>query len=214
MYRYVWVAMRSPAALCAEAVALMADVRRARLAHVIDPPWSPADGGGGGGGGGGDSADDSAESAESAEDEVLTWHAREVAAWERAVHATAPPSVAAAVAAALAGDDDDAAVGGALALAAAADDDATTGNDMGDVVRLLRALRRSFAACSRLGRHTEAGVAAGRLVGALVTVLGSDHPECGGALLEAAETAAASDGGGDGPVSAGSSWVGLSSLPG
>jgi hypothetical protein len=52
-------------------------------------------------------------------------------------------------------------------------------------------LRRTREACVRFSRHVDAGVVAGRLISVLTAALGGDHPQCGAAKLEAAESAAA-----------------------
>ena len=60
------------------------------------------------------------------------------------------------------------------------------------VFGLVRSLRRQRGACVRFSRHVDAGVVAGRLISVLTAALGSNHPQCGTAKLDAAESAAAS----------------------
>ena len=68
----------------------------------------------------------------------------------------------------------------------------THGEDPGDdVLGLVRSLRRQLGACVRFSRHVDAGVVAGRLISVLTAALGANHPQCGAAKLEAAESAAA-----------------------
>ena len=116
-----------------------------------------------------------------AADDALRCVGLETDAWLRAARERAPPAVVDAVSDALSdgGNVDDLGVG-------------THGEDPGDdVLGLVRSLRRQRGACVRFSRHVDAGVVAGRLISVLTAALGANHPQCGAAKLEAAESAAA-----------------------
>ena len=73
-----------------------------------------------------------------------------------------------------------------------ADGAAKTRGHVEDVVKLLRALRRHSDAAARLGHRAQSKTSAARVMRALETILGADHPEHGNAALDAVETASAS----------------------
>ena len=115
-----------------------------------------------------------------AADDALRCVGLETDAWLRAARERAPPAVVDAVSDALSdgGNVDDVGVGAR--------------EDPGDdVLGLVRSLRRQRGACVRFSRHVDAGVVAGRLISVLTAALGANHPQCGAAKLDAAESAAA-----------------------
>ena len=59
-----------------------------------------------------------------------------------------------------------------------------------DVVKLLRALRRHSDAAARLGHRAQSKTSAARVMRALETILGADHPEHGFVLYTGPHTTA------------------------
>ena len=123
------------------------------------------------------------ESANRAADEALRRVQSETDAWLRALNERAPSAIARAVTDAMDGSYDEYADGSI---------ESGTREDAGDeLTGLVKSLRRTREACVRFSRHVDAGIVAGRLISVLTAALGGDHPQCGAAKLEAAESAAA-----------------------
>ena len=108
-------------------------------------------------------------------DDALRCVGLETDAWLRAARERAPPAVVDALS-----------DGGNVDVGVGAREDPGD-----DVLGLVRSLRRQRGACVRFSRHVDAGVVAGRLISVLTAALGANHPQCGAAKLEAAESAAA-----------------------
>ena len=123
------------------------------------------------------------ESANRAADDALRRVQSETDAWLRALNERAPSAIARAVTDAMDGSYDEYADGSI---------ESGTREDAGDeLTGLVRSLRRTREACVRFSRHVDAGVVAGLLISVLTAALGANHPQCGAAKLEAAESAAA-----------------------
>ena len=180
------VAVRSPKALVAEARELLADVVSSRLeaAAAAASELRGAD----------DDDDDDDDRADVARSDILALHALEVEACEAACAASATPAVADVLRAALSDAPSvapPAVTRQTIFMASETADGAVkTRGHVEDVVKLLRALRRHSDAAARLGHRAQSKTSAARVMRALETILGADHPEHGFVLYTDPHTTA------------------------